>query len=314
MTEDEREYQGHNLTFFRDMVLTPGLSSYEASWGLPQPSLVPQSLALIEAALWLKLGVGLDFFDGEMAADTLASIERQLSTAWIVIMNNKIERSTEWCNFMSDEKQPIFIKDKFLSKRDSVYPKSAEHLEHLSQCFLGCLLLTSEVLFDRQAMFCLEQLGWTTDEALNVLLSGYPMFLRFSLADLYIGFEKHIKYFSQLRTHLQAYFFFMTERGDLENGEMKERVETIVMQRRLLDREPAKTRSLRLGAHIAAMVYRQVPEWYEARNTILNHIADVAQISRNDMAKYWPHPAGPSENFGRNAGQIPLWFDDTSLA
>lgn len=310
MTADHNEYQAHNLAFFREMILAPSEEPRDLFRGSP----TAHSLGLIEAALWLRLGTELDFFERETVADLLTSIGYDLTTAWIKLLNSGLDLSVEWCDFMSPEPQMKVLESKFFNPPDRVYATSAEHLEHLGQCFLGCLLLTSEILFDRSTMFFLERIGWTTDEALNPFLKGAPIFPGFSVQDLYIGFENHVRYYAQLEHHLQNYLVLMTEKGDLESGGLQRTIETIVSRRRLLDREPGRTRCLRLGGEIVAAVYSPGPEWLEARKSILSPIMSVARISRNELGKYWSHFAGPSEAIGGSAGQMPVWLDDSTFA
>jgi hypothetical protein len=301
MSPDSREFQESNLVFFKKMILEPALEYWprniiregesapdEHARGLvaaAAPNM--HAIGLIEASLWLRLGIELDYFHKEMVTETLASIEPELSAAWTCLKTERIY--DDWCYFMSDEPGPKFMKDRFLDPMPVLqqlknFLSNREYFEQLSQCFLGCLLLTSEVIFDPKTMWFLELIGWASDESFEILLRAHPAFSSFSIEETYLGFAKHITYFHQLVEHLNNNTFPMAENSDRLS--FYSIVIGIVEARRLLNRERARTRCFRLGGDIAALLYQPFPEWQEVRKSIFMDIARACG-GPFDIAQYW---------------------------
>lgn len=96
MSPDSREFQDSNLVFFKEMILEPALEYWprniirkgesapdeHASRLVAATAPNIHAIGLIEASLWLRLGIELDYFHKEMVTETLASIEPELSAAW----------------------------------------------------------------------------------------------------------------------------------------------------------------------------------------------------------------------------------------
>lgn len=181
------------------------------------------------------------------------------------------------------------MKDRFLDPTPVLqqlknFLSNHEYFEQLSQCFLGCLLLTSEVIFDPKTMWFLELIGWASDESFEILLRAHPAFSSFSIEETYLGFAKHITYFHQLIEHLNNNTFPIA--GNSDRLSFYSIVMTIVNARQLLNRERARTRCFRLGGDIAALLYQPFPEWQEVRKSIF---MDIARASGGpfDIAQYW---------------------------
>lgn len=286
MTADNREYQNHNLAFFRELILGPALNYSHINFYPPDSGAhisnkqapIVSSLGLIEATMWLRVGAKLGFFSTEIIPETVASIEGDLSRAWNTLLKNDAVSSEAWCDFMSHDDEARLIMDKFLHPLGPedrfVSVEDPEQFEFLNQLFLGCLLLTSEMIFDPDVMMFLENVGWATDDAFRILLRNSR--------DLYLGFGSHIKYLTELTNHIAyslEYFSRYQNPPHVTSSEFENLVYSLIMvvheRRMVLNRERPKIRCLKLGGEIAAMLYEPGPEWQEVRMSIFRQIAEA---------------------------------------
>jgi len=252
-------------------------------------------MGLVEATLWLRLGIEIGFFDEESVADDLLpSMGDGLSAAWSVLIEANALSSGTWCDFMSDGPKPTFMKDKFfgpLQKKVRTFDNLSdpEHLAYLLQCFLGFLLLTSEVIFEPSTMIFLQSIGWDTDDKWAHLIRGDSMSLEFHVAEFNIGFANHVQYLEQLRKYRADNVLFVSDRLDSINSilALDQKVGKIVSQRVILDRPHVKGRCFKLGSWILSIVNQPGPEWQEVRRSIFSQIARITESNKNDRPRLW---------------------------
>lgn len=296
MTTDRAEYQHANLAFFRDFVFGSSIGEieFEKLDAAATPTPILKSKGLIEAALWMKLGVEVGFLDPESVSQFLITCERPLSVAWNYLLDQDALAGRRgrppdvWCDFMSDEPQARLIKDKFFEiKRQKIGPLkrlSSKEYDHLSQCFLGCLLLTSEVIFEPCTMVFLEKIGWASNEEWNYLTQGDPKPSGFRIEDLYIGLANYVRYSKQLFEHLSLYI--ASDIGGTEFVSLKDKAWKIHSERRLIIREYTD-RLLPLVAKIVNRLPARGLEWRHARLAIFKDVYQITGLNRDELFKRW---------------------------
>lgn len=322
MTTDRTEYQRANLDFFRSFVFGASIEEMEfhANHGMTSflrpdqiETRILMSKGLIEAALWMKLGLEAGFLDIESVSQFLVTLERPLSFAWRYLVERNARPPDTWCDFLSDG--PGFIQDKFFEIRPPeigpLESLSSEQYDRLSQCFLGCLLLTSEVIFEPRTMMFLEKIGWASDNEWNALIQGYSEPIGSRMEDLYIGLANHARYSEQLFNHLLLYG---SGKSNIEAPEISNivapaisyieapeihslfvKVEGILTER-LKFSELATNRFLQLVDEILGMLNQPGPEWQHVRLAILQEISLLTELDKSTLYKWW------SDNIERLVG------------
>jgi hypothetical protein len=290
MTTNELNFKKEHLTFFESMFLNPGIAGVEYlkfpltvmatdPVFMSRVSPVMRAMGLIESTLWLQLGIEIGFFDTESVLQELVSIEDRLSLAWGTLQEMESLSPQSWCDFMSDGPKPTFMKDKFLGPQavgtlDNL--NDYQSLEHLRQCFLGCLLLTSEVIFEPRTMTFLQSIGWDTDENWEHLIRGDSMSRNSRMEDYDIGFANHVQYLEQLSEYVHS------------NSILYPKVSKIISQRVIVNRARVKERLFKLGSEILATVYEPGPKWQEVRTSIFWQIARITETQIDQLTRLWP--------------------------
>jgi hypothetical protein len=295
MSKDDGEYQHGNLTFFKDSILdSDRATSVYLSAMIRESDFVLKSIGLMEATLWLRLGSEIGFFNGESVIQFLVSIEEELSGAWRALLEASALSSDTWCDFMSREPKPIFLKDKFLGPRplgDGIFKSlhDAEHLEYLRNCFWGYLSLTCEVIFDETTMAFLESIGWASDATWKSRISGYSPPSEIGVRIMYAGFANHVQYLENLdwytRHTAQVDLQHLGSSVDMQT--LLQRVRQIVSQRIVFDRPHVRERCIRLGSEIMATVNQPGPEWQDVQRSIFSQIMQITGIHENDIPRAW---------------------------
>jgi hypothetical protein len=273
MNDAKVDHQRYNLEFFRS-AMTVGDSRRSHFRRM-------ESISLVEAALWLKLGTEIGYFDVADAFEVIVALQDKLSNAWSYLLRSEVLSSETWGKFMfradgilvpervfTGDERP----DREFENRDS---------EDLRQIFRGCVLLTSEVIFEPSTMEFVEIIAWEDDEGWREALRGGDVR---RLRALLEGFAKHVRYSDEL----QKYFWNRHAETAPESDVVKmfQRIFDIIGQRMSFKRERVLKRYFHLGGEMAAMVIGEEPGWEAAINSIfvqliaLYHIDDEGEIAK----------------------------------
>jgi hypothetical protein len=330
MTADEQSFQNGNLAFFRSMFIEPGIVPFQFEFdqdsaapllsGFSTPTPIMHSMCLIESTLWLQLGIEIGFFNAESVLQELVSIEDRLSLAWRTLQENESLAPQTWCDFMLGGTKPKFMKDQFFGPQEKAVGTfdnldDSRNLEHLRQCFLGCLLLTSEVMFDEATMGFLENVGWDTDEKWEALIRGYEMSWDFRLEDIDFGFANHVHYLKQLRRYIvecsRGSHDFNIPHFDIEK--LGHRVSEIISRRVIVDRTQPKERLFKLCSQILAVAYQPGREWQQARISIFQELMVITESEWQLHARLWSDFVDNiNKDLNRATREGPLGFSEGS--
>jgi len=299
MTPDELNFQTENLAFFKSTFLDPGIArlEFDPMSSIPLPlrptqTFIMNAVGLIESTLWLQLGTEIGFFDPESALLELILIEEGLIFAWRTLGETESLSRQSWCDFMSEGPTPsIVVRDKFLGPQKQARSfdnlNDPQTLEHVRQCFLGCLLLTSEVIFEPSMMMFLQKIGWDTDEKWKDLTLGYLMSSDFSLEGLYIAFANHLQYLEEIARFFTNHISPNPRVLNTDIMTLYHRVSKIISRRVIVDWGQAKERFFKLGSETLAIVYQPGPEWQQLRRSIFNQIAGIAEHDTRLHPRLW---------------------------
>jgi hypothetical protein len=321
MTPDEANFQTENLAFFKSTFLDPGAARFEfdpmSLTPLPlRPTQTPimNALCLIESALWLHLGTEIGFFDPERALLELGSIEDCLGSAWLTLRETESLSPQSWCDFMSEEPRPTVVREKFFGRQAQPvgmfeHLNEPQTLENVRQCFLGCLLLTSEVLFEPTMMIFLQRIGWDTDEKWKHLTLGLSMSSDFNLESLYLAFANHLQYLEEIPYLFTRHVFSKgySNASITDVMVLYQRIFRIISERVIVDRGEAKERLFRLGSEVVAVAYQPGLEWQQLRRSVFTQIAGITEHDTEVLPKLWSDFVDDTkENLTRSKRERPL--------
>jgi hypothetical protein len=284
MILNEGDIKNANLEFFNAIFLNTEDLSSETLRQAP----VLHSIGIIEAALWLRLGIELDFFEAGNVVQQLISIEDGLSAAWTILQEETLI-SKEWCDFLTPVAggRPIFIKEQYLRVRDEPSEMSA-HRDFLKQSFLSHLLLTSEVIFEPSTMFFLESVNRSPDEAWQRRLKGFEE-TSIPFDSLYLGFANYVQYihrfvrFAHQPLNHEGDFGVIPEASVYALEDLTWRISEMVRPRTFIDMR-ATQRCFEFGGDLLATIKQSGPEWLEMRAVVFDQLDFVAHWSnRREM-------------------------------
>ena len=266
MTHDE-QLAIANLSFFKSTVLDPVIELYtDLKWA----QMVVPAICVVEAALWLRRGAAIRYFDGDSAFELLGLYSDGLIEAWSQLVESKVIAPEDtWCDFISFGQPPTLDKKRFLLASGLKLGES----DYSRISFEDQLLLVSDTLSDVDAVRFLEGIGWSSSHDWVERLEGMKAG---GIESLYVGFAKVLD-------HMQCGLELQVESGLRVDHPTFTIYPGLIQGKRFnLGQEHIRQRYFALAGSVAARIPTADPLWLDIRRSLFNdifYLVDFWQLS-----------------------------------
>lgn len=195
MSDNERDATA-NLEFFTSAILEPALEDQQSFGSAENVSV--SNFGAIEAALWLRLGVQIGYFNAKRANQLISQLT-QVYTAWQDLSSRGIiSPDDDWAHIIRlGETGQVELNEETFSESRAIAPETRSLLHSTFQTFL---LLTAENILDSDSRYFLDNIGWASDRDWNAHRTGTDSLQSGSAAEIERGFANVLNYWSEMKS------------------------------------------------------------------------------------------------------------------
>jgi hypothetical protein len=155
------------LEFIQSTILEPALEHQKYFHEQSAPS--NWHFGAIEAAHWIALGARIGYLDFTEAQKLILSF-REIFGAWSALRDRQIiSAEDDWAKIIQGNEGELTLNPEHFASHSGVSPATRNLLHSM---FQGCLLLTSESVFQNDTDRFLQGIGWMSDEDWDACKNG----------------------------------------------------------------------------------------------------------------------------------------------
>jgi hypothetical protein len=275
------------LEFFRAGIFNRALEYQKVADPADKGSIIAD-LGLTEAVDWVLLGTQIGYFERRQALKLVLSAKESIVTAWFRLLNRQLVSPEgdlgRGVSFEGEE--PVLNAALFTPEQD--VDSRERDLRH--DTFQTILLLTAEHIWNDEAMYFVNSIGWTDSEDWFARKNGSVLTPPRSAERIASGFADVLQYWHEVGS-LGSSRFAETADRDRQSVVFVERARNVLVHRFHLDQEVVM-RYFSLAGEYMNLNNDGSPAWLDARRDAFDNLilvmGNIADIRFTDiLADLW---------------------------